>query len=394
RRLPGYIVIPADVGLAEVEPSTRGLLRAHDQTNARALARFRDAAAPLIADATRPAVLADILVERFGAEPALANLLGTGIPHATLLWGRRVVDESAATFVGTYVGAASREVVRATVEDADALVQIGTQFTDLTSGFFSQHLPESGTIVIDGTTSSIGGVTYGPIAMTNAIDVITELVAARTARMPAPPSERPPAFPAPAPNDALRQDSLWATVSAWLRPGDLVMADQGTSFYGMGAHRLPADTLFMGQPLWASIGYTLPGILGAALAAPVRRPVLLIGDGAAQLTIGELGTLARRHVPAVVVIVDNSGYTVERAIHGPDADYNDIAAWDWVGLATALGATRSVRVDTVDGLREALEIARANPHGLHVVTASVPRDDVPPLLEAIAEAAARANSRA
>lgn len=80
--------------------------------------------------------------------------------------------------------------------------------------------------------------------------------------------------------------------------------------------------MFLGQPLWASIGYTLPALVGACLAAPGRHGVLLVGDGAAQMTAQELSTLIRERIPAVVIIVDNDGYTVERAIHGPDQRYN------------------------------------------------------------------------
>jgi indolepyruvate decarboxylase len=393
RRLPGYLVIPADVGLAEVEPAVQPLLRHPDPTSARAIARFREAVTPLMLESERPAVLADILVERFGAEPALRDLLETGIPHATLLWGRRVVDESSPSFVGTYVGGASRDVVRATVEESDALIQVGVQFTDLTSGYFSQDLPEEGTILVDGTTATVGGVTYGPIAMARAVEVLASLLRQRTLPLPPPVAERPPGLPTGSDDGiTLAQSTLWSTVTSWLQAGDTVMAEQGTSFYGIGANQLPGDVLFMGQPLWASIGYTLPAILGAGLAAPKRRPVLLIGDGAAQLTIGELGTLVRNRVPAIVIVVDNDGYTVERAIHGADAAYNDIASWDWVSLAGALGVARAERVDTVLGLRAALDQARESTEGVSLIAATVPQQDVPPLLEAIARAAAAANA--
>jgi alpha-keto-acid decarboxylase len=390
RRLPGYIVIPADVGLAEVEPASHPLVRHTDETSSRAIGRFREAVTPLLLDAERPALLADVLVERFGAEGALHDVLATGIPHATLLWGRRVVDESAPAFVGTYAGSASRDVVRTAVEDADLLVQVGVQFTDLTSGFFSQHLPERA-IVIDGTTAIVDGVVYGPIRMARALEVVAGVLRQRTLPMPTPSEERPPSFAGESDGDRLTQAPLWTEVNRWLTPGDMVLADQGTAFYGMGAHRLPHDVLFIGQPLWAAIGYTLPAILGASLAAPQRRPVLLIGDGAAQLTIGELGTLVRQRIPAIVIVVDNDGYTVERAIHGAAAPYNDIATWDWVALASAMGAATATRVDTVSGLRVALADARDVPTGVHLISAVVPRDDVPPLLAAIARAAATAN---
>lgn len=99
---------------------------------------------------------------------------------------------------------------------------------------------------------------------------------------------------------------------------------------------------FIGQPLWASIGYALPAALGAGLAHRDRRPVLLIGDGAAQLTIQELGLFGREGVPAVIILVNNDGYTVERAIHGPTAPYNDIVRWSWHEVPTAMGIRNSL----------------------------------------------------
>lgn len=98
-------------------------------------------------------------------------------------------------------------------------------------------------------------------------------------------------------------------------------ANAGTPFFGMVPHRLPQQVDFFGQPLWASIGYALPAMLGACLARPGRRGVLLIGDGAAQMTVQELSTMIRQGTRALVLVVDNDGYTTERAIHGPDEPY-------------------------------------------------------------------------
>ena len=135
--------------------------------------------------------------------------------------------------------------------------------------------------------------------------------------MPPPPVAEVTAEAAGASDDPLDQAGLWDAVAARLREGDVVIADQGTSFYGMGTHRMPHGVTFIGQPLWAAIGYTLPALLGAALADRSRRPIVLIGDGAAQLTIAELGTLIRDRVPAVVVVVNNLGYTSSGRSTGP-----------------------------------------------------------------------------
>jgi indolepyruvate decarboxylase len=176
----------------------------------------------------------------------------------------------------------------------------------------------------------------------------------------------------------------------------VVLAEQGTSYYGMARHRLPSGVAFIGQPLWASIGYTLPAALGAGLAEPDRRPVLLIGDGAAQLTIQELGQFGREGVPAVVILVNNDGYTVERAIHGPTAPYNDIVGWQWRDIPAALGIRNplSHRATTCGELDAALADAAAHPDDLVFIEAVVTELDVPPLLEELAAAIAKANKAA
>lgn len=68
-----------------------------------------------------------------------------------------------------------------------------------------------------------------------------------------------------------------------------MLADQGTAAFGAAALRLPQDVRLLVQPLWGSIGYTLPAAFGAQTARPQQRVVLIIGDGSAQLTVQELG---------------------------------------------------------------------------------------------------------
>ncbi len=401
-RRPGYLVVPSDLTEVAAPAPAAPLEREHRVTDADALRQFTAAAQTLIERATSAALLADVFVARMGAESSLHALIEAGrLPYATLLWGRRVVNEARSGYLGTYNGAASAPVVREAIETADALILAGVRFTDLTSGFFTQQLQTERLIDVGPRESNVGGKRFGPIDMADALDTLRDLCAAR----------RPFASQAPvkahAPlheqvharsveDEPLSQERLWEVVSEALRPGDLIVAEQGTSFYGMGSQRLPENALFIGQPLWASIGYSLPALLGASLADPQRRPVLLIGDGSAQLTIAELGTMIRQHVNAIVLVVNNDGYTVERAIHGATSAYNDIAQWDWTALPHTLGKDHesfSARATTAAALRDALAAARALPDRLALIEAVVPQLDVPPLLHALAEAAGLANQR-
>jgi TPP-dependent 2-oxoacid decarboxylase len=395
QKLPGYLLTATDVARFPTEPPTIPLPRYMGGTSPRALSLFTEAATELIGD-HQVTVLADLLVHRLQAVPQLEALLAADVvPHATLMWGKSLVDESSPTFLGIYAGAASTERVRRAIEEAPVLVTAGVQFTDMVSGFFTQHIDPSRAIDVGHNQSVVAGQFFAPLDIEVALQALAGILERRGVRsQQLPPVYSETHFEPPAREQPLTQEALWNSLSAALTPGNVVLADQGTSFYGMAAHRLPRGVTFIGQPLWASIGYTLPAALGAGLAHPDRRIVLLIGDGAAQLTIQELGTFAREGLTPVVVVVNNDGYAVERAIHGRDAYYNNIVAWHWQDLPKALGANNvlAYRAQTYGELEDALSAAAGHRDRMVLIEAVLARLDVPPLLTELAEGAAAANA--
>jgi alpha-keto-acid decarboxylase len=399
--LPGYLLLPADVGESPVTDARTPLADPRPLTDPEVLDAFTDAATRLLSEAGdtgQISVLGGLMAHRSGAAAELQRLLAAGqLTHATSLWGKSLVDESNDRYVGIYAGAASDPAVRAAIEDCDTLIIAGVQFTDLNSGFFSQQIERRRTIELAPTIASVGAAQFEPVSMADALARLTAIVSGLTlpAAAAAPTTAKPPAPPARVPaGESLTQTELWDAVTRFLAPGDIVVADQGTSFYGMGNQRLPEGVLFLGQPLWASIGYSLPALLGACLAQPGRHGVLLVGDGTAQMTVQELSTIARERISATVILVDNDGYTVERAIHGPQERYNDIARWDWGALMTALAPGNpdviTRRAGTVGELADALAAARWAQQ-LTLIEAVVPRMDVPPLLSQIAREAGQAS---
>jgi TPP-dependent 2-oxoacid decarboxylase len=383
QRRPGYLLLPTDVARFETEPPTAPLPRYTGGTSPRALALFIEAATTLIAD-HQLTVLADLLVHRLNAVDKLEALLAADVvPHATLMWGKSLVDESAPDFLGIYAGAASAEPVRRAIEDAPVLVTAGVVFTDMVSGFFSQRIDPTRTIDVGVQQSTVGNHVFAPVDMEAALDALTSILTRRGITSP-PVASTSDDLPAGMPDrdQPLSQKVLWDRFCHALTPGNVVLADQGTSFYGMATHRLPRGVTFIGQPLWGSIGYTLPATLGAGLAHRDRRPVLLIGDGAAQLTVQELGTFSREGLSPVIVVVNNDGYTVERMIHGKTAPYNDIVSWSWADIPTALGVTNHLtfRAQTYGELDDAFVAAADHRDRMVLIEAVVPRLDVPDLL--------------
>jgi cell wall-associated NlpC family hydrolase len=119
-------------------------------------------------------VLADLLVHRLNAVDNLEALLAADVvPHATLMWGKSLVDESAPDFLGIYAGAASAEPVRRAIEDAPVLVTAGVVFTDMVSGFFSQRIDPTRTIDVGVQQSTVGNHVFAPVDMEAALDALT-----------------------------------------------------------------------------------------------------------------------------------------------------------------------------------------------------------------------------
>ena len=169
-----------------------------------------------------------------------------------------------------------------------------------------------------------------------------------------------------------------------------MFADQGTAYFGISDVRLPEGVTCYGQPMWGSIGYTLPASLGAALASPNKRSVLLIGDGSALLTIQEIAVMLQEHINPVIVLVNNSGYTVERAIHGENQPYNDIPECNWQLMLKAFGGnddnSLSLKVETAGQLKSALKEAAATTDKMIMLEVMTDKHDIPPLLVDISEA--------
>ncbi|MFE2048195.1 alpha-keto acid decarboxylase family protein [Streptomyces sp. NPDC059459] len=383
---PGYLRLPSDVATAQV-PAPLGPLRVENTVDETSRASFRDSARVRIAEARHITVLADFLADRHHARAPLARLIAVGrLPWSTLSMGKSLLGEETPGFTGVYSGALAEPAARRAVDEADLLIQVGVLLADTTTGGFTHGFdPEAG-IDIGPYEARVEGEVFEGLPMEAALDVLTELIGQRPGG--ASPDSRPVASSTAADGtEPLTQEHLWDALATWVTPDTTVLAEQGTSFFGMCTRRLPSGAKFIAQPLWGSIGYTLPALLGAQLADPARRGLLLIGDGSAQMTIQELGTIARQGLTPVIVLVNNDGYTVERAIHGPRAPYNDIATWDWSAVPAALGAPDALvlQAATPADLAHALERAEAATDRIVFLEVRTGMDDVPELLHRLSE---------
>ena len=384
-RRPGYLMLPADVAKQPATPPNDILIVPLSEPESSVAEAFRYHARERLLDSPRVALLADFLALRFGLQSVLQRWMAeTPMAHATLLMGKGLFDERHPAFVGTYSAGASSDYVRQAIEDADTIVCVGTQFVDTLTAGFTQQLPQERTIEVQPHASRIG-TSWFNIPMEQAVTTLRELCLEMSFSLP---PERPPVARIQVEKGPLTQENFWHTVQQYLAPNDIILVDQGTAAFGAAALSLPCGAEVLVQPLWGSIGYALPAAFGAQTACPDRRVILIIGDGAAQLTIQELGSMLRDGQSPVILLLNNDGYTVERAIHGANQRYNDIAAWNWTQVPQAFRRECQAecwRVEQAVQLEEVL--ARlSHPQRLSLIEVVLPKADLPELLRTVTRA--------
>jgi acetolactate synthase-1/2/3 large subunit len=138
---------------------------------------------------------------------------------------------------------------------------------------------------------------------------------------------------------------------------------------------------------FGGLGYAIPGVVGAYYAAPHVRPVGLFGDGSLGMTAGELETLARLNIPAVLIHFNNACFGWIKAlqrVHAPgknnDGTFSvDFGAYDMRRLAEVYGI-RGYRIETPAQLESALEEAFSldEPCFLDIAVESI-ADRLPPV---------------
>ncbi|ERL54338.1 alpha-keto acid decarboxylase family protein [Psychrobacter aquaticus] len=389
---PGYLMLSPDVARQPIYPPSTKLIDSEENiTSQAALADFKQALIEFLPNKTTT-LMADLMVHRLGLQNQLKSLIAdTEIPYTTLSWGKTLLDENSERWAGTYAGVASRPIVKDAVENCECLIKIGVQYTDTTTAGFSQDIDDDVVVDLHYERASISGQNFAPISLKDALQTLHEVLTSGIKIVPKQfCKEVKPHEQNGKDDEAIRQDDLWHIIADRLDHNNLVFAEQGTAYFGISDVRLPEGVTCYGQPMWGSIGYTLPASLGAAIASPHKRSVLLIGDGSALLTIQELAVMFQERINPVIVLVNNDGYTVERAIHGENQRYNDIPKCDWQSMPKAFGGnddnTLLLKVETAGELKAALLKAADTTDKMVLIEVIAGKQDIPPLLADIAAA--------
>lgn len=370
-RRPGYLGVPTDcvflpIARERVEsrvasPSYLSSSGASDATT-ESLQKTLDR----LFAARRPALIYDAHIPRKGlGEKArrTASLLPAHMRYFVSPLAKGIVDEDSEQFGGMFIGALSESgVVRRLVEEADLVVRIGFLQLDTNAGAFSARFPEEQVIEIgQEEVAAFLGALYHRLKQgkVGSNDTLTGSRLSKEGKvMPNGTLEKPNgSIVPPAPSPLLSQSDFWSSVEAFLRPGDVVIAETGTASFGILDVALPPRTTVLTQLQFNSIGWSVGAALGACMSLcdgssqsvdESRRVVLLVGDGSLQMTAPELSTFVRNKLTPVILVLNNDGYTIERVFHAPRRTYNDIQPWKYGAVLKAFAGDDPVETADVE----------------------------------------------
>jgi TPP-dependent 2-oxoacid decarboxylase len=365
-RRPIYIEIPRDLVHTPLANSLRPLCLDDEPSDTAALDEAIAEVRAMLASASRPAILAGAEIGRFGLQDDLIRLVEQlNVPIASTLLGKSIIREDHPLYVGVYGGLIARDEVQQFINASDCLLILGSILSDVEDlNADSPLLTEGRTIHATADRVAIKHHRYDAIRFQ---DFVKALVSNQLPSFPSRP------LPAPlsvvqdtiSPDAPVTLNGLFRHLDSVLDEHTLVIADVGESLFAAADLHVHGRFEFISPAYYTSMGFAVPAAVGASFADPSLRPIVLVGDGAFQMTGTELSTAVRYGQTPIVIVLNNRGYSTEREIlEGP---FNDVHEWRYEQICDMIGGGVGMRIATQGEFERGLSAALADSSHLYVM---------------------------
>ncbi|WP_426417413.1 indolepyruvate/phenylpyruvate decarboxylase [Aestuariirhabdus sp. LZHN29] len=304
--------------------------------------------------ATAPLILAGVEVRRYGLEEKVAELSRRlQLPVATTFMGRGLFSTASCELIGSYIGMAGDADVTRAVEESDQVLMLGVIVCDTNFGVSAKRLDMRNTINASDRQVKVGYHQYPDISLAELVEAL--LAATQSV------DETKPGRTISYPHTLVADDNP-------IEPTDIARAvnDLFASNGPMPIASDIGDCLFTAMDMenthlvapgyYATMGFGVPAGLGLQ-AELNQRPIILVGDGAFQMTGWELGNCRRYGWDPIVLLFNNTCWGM-LATFQPETSYNNLDDWQFASMADAMGGDGK-RVTTRSELQLALTEAAA-----------------------------------
>ncbi len=318
--------------------------------------------------AKRPALMLGVEVRRYGLEAQVAKLARKlRIPTATSFMGRGILAGTDAPLIGAYLGLAGDARIRETIENADALLLLGVILCDTNFGVSERLIDRRRMIHAFDRRVTFGHHVYPGVTLPALVGAMLKLAKPIGASVARDESD----YPADLAHDAnpiLPEDIARAMNDLFAQKGRMPIAsDMGDCLFTVMD---VVSTELVAPAYYATMGPGVPMGIGLQIASG-RRPIIMVGDGAFQMTGWELGNCRRLGLNPIVLLMNNTSWGMLKAFQ-PDTGYNDLDDWRFAEMAGPLGGN-GVRVATKAQLWDALTAAHADESRWQMIEIMLPR---------------------
>jgi indolepyruvate decarboxylase len=340
-----------------------------------AVAACADEVMERLTRAQRPVMMVGVEVRRFGLEARVAELARRlHLPVVTSFMGRGLLAGSDVPVAGAYLGLTAHPEVGRPVEESDCLLLFGVIVSDTNFGVSEGRIDVRNTVLAADRAVTMGYHRYGNVPLAALVEELVRRVADRPLRSAGRAQDYPRGLAADdepiAPLDIARAvNDLFAS-----RGRMPVATDTGDCLFT--ALEIE-NTELVAPGYYATMGFGVPAGLGVQ-ASTGQRPVILVGDGAFQMTGWELGNCRRYGWDPIVIVMNNLGWEMLRVFQ-PESRFNELGDWRFAELAAPLGGD-GVRVTTRRELAAALEAAAGRRGRFQLIEAMIPAGSVSPTL--------------
>jgi indolepyruvate decarboxylase len=386
-RRPIYLEIPRDmVHMPLAGPTPAGAV--DEDTDQTALAEAVAEVHSMLAAAKRPVILVGAEVGRFGLHDELTRLVERlNVPIASTLLGKSVIREDHPLYVGVYSGLVARDEVKEFVNQSDCLLILGSILSDVEDLDARSSLFSDGhTIHATADRIAIKHHRYDTIRFEDFVKALaaTDLPSFESRTLP-PSTPSDEAMPPLQASVTLR--GVFRHLDGMLDQNTLVIADVGESLFASVDLHVHRRFEFLSPAYYTSMGFAVPAAVGAGFADPSLRPIVLVGDGAFQMTGTELATCVRHGQSPVIIVLNNRGYSTEREIlEGP---FNDIHEWRYERVCEVIGGGQGIRISTHGEFVQALAKALSDKTQPYVLNLLLDPADRSPAMSRLAKRLAK-----
>jgi indolepyruvate decarboxylase len=380
---PVYLELPRDRVHTEPLFPHQASVESH-LSDPDALRESLQEATQMMSRSQRPVIIAGVEVSRFGLrEPLLDFAEKHDIPVAATLLGKSVISEKHRLYLGIYEGAMGRQGVTEYVEGSDCVILLGTFMSDINLGIFTARLDPNRCVYATSEALRIRHHHFHDVTLSDFIEGLKTTDLQQSERLPHK-IDRPeiPAFEVQK-DEPMTVKRLFQRINHLLNEDMVVVADVGDCLFGAADLEIYRHTEFISPAYYTSMGFAIPACVGVQSANRELRPLVLVGDGAFQMTCLELSTANKLGYNPIVVVLNNHGYTTERFLQ--DGPFNDIPNWDYHRMPDLLGKGWGFEVRTEGELEKALQASLANHDSFSLINVHLDPYDTSPALQRLAE---------